>query len=423
MKEDFLHYVWKFQKFLHSRLKTVQVDSLQVIHVGFHNQHDGPDFSNAQIYIADLKWVGSVEIHLKSSDWYRHNHHKDEAYNNVILHVVWEDDIAVCRADGSLLPTLVLKENIPASLLENHKRTFSRTIDFIPCEANFNKVPSPLFQLWKERLFVARLEEKSQRIQSLLAATKNDWEAVLFLLLSRNFGLNINGEAFFEMAKSIPFKVIRKLQQDERALEALLLGQAGLLATAKSSVYGASLCEEFKYLQHKFSLPSSSVAVRFMRLRPQNFPTIRLVQLAQLYASSQQLFAKIFEAKTLSVQWMTKVGVSSFWKTHYTFDKVSKAREKKITSAFVDLLQVNTLILLYFCYQRSKGKDPNAKVFELMQAIKPEKNVVVEGFRALGVNANNALDTQSFLHLKKGYCELKKCLLCSVGVHLLNHPE
>ncbi len=423
MKEDFLHYVWKFQKFLHSRLKTVQGDSLQVIHVGFHNQHDGPDSSNAQIYIADLKWVGSVEIHLKSSDWYRHNHHKDDAYNNVILHVVWEDDIAVCREDGSLLPTLVLKEYIPVSLLENHKRAFSKTIDFIPCEVNFNKVPSPLFQLWKERLFVARLEEKSQRIQSLLAATKNDWEAVLFLLLSRNFGLNINGEAFFEMAKSIPFKVIRKLQQDERALEALLLGQAGLLATAKSSVYGAGLWDEFKYLQHKFSLPSSNISVRFMRLRPQNFPTIRLVQLAQLYASSQQLFAKIFEAKTLSVQWMTKVGVSPFWKTHYTFDKVSKTREKKITSAFVDLLQVNTLIPLYFCYQRSKGKDPNAKVFELMQAIKPEKNVVVEGFQALGVNANNALDTQSFLHLKKGYCELKKCLLCSVGVHLLNHPE
>lgn len=394
-----------------------------MIHIGTHNQHDEPDFKEAQLIVGNLKWIGSVELHLKSSDWYRHNHHQDQNYDTVNLHVVWEDDIEVCREDGSVLPTLVLKNLVAKELLYYYQETFLKSSTFIPCESQLAHFPQPLFQLWKERLFVARLEEKSQRIQSLLAATKNDWEAVLFLLLSRNFGLNINGEAFFEMAKSIPFKVIRKLQQDERALEALLLGQAGLLATAKSSVYGASLCEEFKYLQHKFSLSSSNVSVRFMRLRPQNFPTIRLVQLAQLYASSQQLFAKIFEAKTLSVQWMTKVGVLSFWKTHYTFEKVSKTREKKITSAFVDLLQVNTLIPLYFCYQRSKGKDPNAKVFELMQAIKPEKNVVVEGFQALGVNANNALDTQSFLHLKKGYCELKKCLLCNVGVYLLNHPE
>ncbi len=394
-----------------------------MIHIGTHNQHDEPDFKEAQLIVGNLKWIGSVELHLKSSDWYRHNHHQDQNYDTVNLHVVWEDDIEVCREDGSVLPTLVLKNLVAKELLYYYQETFLKSSTFIPCESQLAHFPQPLFQLWKERLFVARLEEKSQRIQSLLAATKNDWEAVLFLLLSRNFGLNINGEAFFEMAKSIPFKVIRKLQQDERALEALLQGQAGLLATAKSSVYGASLCEEFKYLQHKFSLSSSNVSVRFMRLRPQNFPTIRLVQLAQLYASSQQLFAKIFEAKTLSVQWMTKVGVLSFWKTHYTFEKVSKTREKKITSAFVDLLQVNTLIPLYFCYQRSKGKDPNAKVFELMQAIKPEKNVVVEGFQALGVNANNALDTQSFLHLKKGYCELKKCLLCNVGVYLLNHPE
>lgn len=423
MKEDFLHYVWKFQKFLHAHLKTVQGDSLQVIHVGFHNQHDGPDFFNAQIYIADLKWVGSVEIYLKSSDWYRHNHHKDDAYNNVILHVVWEDDIAVCRSDGSHLPTLVLSENVPKRLLENLADTFSKKVDFIPCEAHFSKFPSSLFQLWKERLFVARLEEKSQRIQSLLTATKNDWEAVLFLLLSRNFGLNINGEAFFEMAKSIPFKVIRKLQQDEMALEALLLGQAGLLSDETPSVYGQNLWKEFKYLQQKFSLPPSTVAVRFMRLRPQNFPSIRLVQLAQLYTSSQQLFAKIFEGKTFHVQWMTSVGVSSFWKTHYTFEKAAKARDKKITPAFVDLLKINTLIPLYFCYIKFKGKDPTAKVFDFMLEIKPENNAIVAGYQALGAKANNALDTQSFLQLKKEYCALKKCLLCSVGVHLLNHPD
>lgn len=423
MKEDFLHYVWKFQKFPYKDLTTSQGDALQVIHIGFHNQHHGPDFKEAQLIVGDLKWIGSVEIHLKSSDWYRHNHQQDENYDTVILHVVWEDDIEVCREDGSVLPTLVLKNLVAKDLLLYYKETFLKSPSFIPCESQLTHFPQPLLQLWKERLFVARLEEKSKRIQALLKAYKNDWEAVLFCLLARNFGLNVNGASFFVLAKSIPFKVIRKLQQDEKALEALLLGQAGLLSAEMSSAYGVSLWKEFQYLQHKFSLSSPAISMQFMRLRPHNFPTIRLAQLASLYATSQQIFAKIFEGKTLNTQWMTSVGVSSYWRTHYTFGKSSQKRDKKITSSFVDLLKVNTLIPLAFCYQKAKGNDPTSIIFELIQDIKPEKNAIVAGFQALGIKANNALDTQSLLQLKKAYCQLKKCLLCSVGVYLLNHPN
>ncbi|MGB0367568.1 MAG: DUF2851 family protein [Flavobacteriaceae bacterium] len=227
---------------------------------------------------------------------------------------------------------------------------------------------------------------------------------------------------FFALAKSIPFKVIRKLQQDKMALEALLFGQAGLLSAEMSSAYGASLWKEFQFLKRKFSLSSPSISMQFMRLRPHNFPTIRLAQLASLYASSQQIFAKIFDGKTLNTQWMIRVGVSSFWKTHYTFEKSSQKRDKKISSSFVDLLKVNTLIPLAFCYQKAKGNDPTTVIFDLMQDIKPEKNTIIERFQALGIKVNNALDTQSLLELKKEYCQLKKCLLCNVGVYLLNHP-
>jgi len=422
MKEDFLHYVWKYQKFPYTNLTTTQGESLQVLHVGFHNHHDGPDFKQVQLLIGSLKWVGSVELHLKSSDWYRHNHQVDQNYDTVVLHVVWEDDIAVCREEGSQLPTLVLKDLVSKDLLRYYENSLLKPTAFIPCQDQLSRFPQPLFELWKERLFVGRLEEKSQRIHLLLEERKNDWEAVLFNLLSQNFGLNVNGESFFELAKSIPFKVIRKLQHKKMALEALFMGQVGMLSPEMPSPYGIRLWEEFNYVKHKFALSSPPISMQFMRLRPDNFPTIRLAQLAGLYAFSSQIFAKIFDRKTLNTKWMTEVGVSSYWTTHYTFEKTSRKRSKNISPAFVDLLKVNTLIPLYFCYNRAQGKDPTAIVFDMMHEIKPEKNTIVEGFKALGVKANNALDTQSFLQLKKYYCQAKKCLLCPVGVHLLNHP-
>ena len=422
MKEDFLHYVWKYQKFPYTNLTTTQGESLQVLHVGFHNHHDGPDFKQVQLLIGSLKWVGSVELHLKSSDWYRHNHQVDQNYDTVVLHVVWEDDIAVCREEGSQLPTLVLKDLVSKDLLRYYENSLLKPTAFIPCQDQLSRFPQPLFELWKERLFVGRLEEKSQRIHLLLEERKNDWEAVLFNLLSQNFGLNVNGESFFELAKSIPFKVIRKLQHKKMALEALFMGQVGMLSPEMPSPYGIRLWEEFNYVKHKFALSSPPISMQFMRLRPDNFPTIRLAQLAGLYAFSSQFFAKIFDRKTLNTKWMTEVGVSSYWTTHYTFEKTSRKRSKNISPAFVDLLKVNTLIPLYFCYNRAQGKDPTAIVFDMMHEIKPEKNTIVEGFKALGVKANNALDTQSFLQLKKYYCQAKKCLLCPVGVHLLNHP-
>lgn len=422
MKEDFLHYVWKFQKFLHHRLKTVQGEPLHVTVVGFPNQHDGPDFLNAQVVIGSLKWAGSIELHSKSSDWYRHQHHRDPAYDNVILHVVWEDDVEGCLEDGRSLPTLVLNTIISPTSIKQFEQRLLSLANFIPCEKNIHTFPTSLFTLWKQRLYIERLEEKSKGIQQLLKEEKNDWEAVLFMLLAQNFGLNVNGASFMAIAKSIPFKIIRKLQQRAFSLEAIFLGQAGLLKADHVLSYVRDLWKEFLFIQRKFSLPQyQGQSIRFKRLRPHKFPTIRLVQLAQLYTNTTNVFSRIFQGDQLSTQWMKSNGVSPFWETHYTFDRSAKKSRKSLTSSFIDLLTINTFIPLYFCFQKAKGWDPSDKVIHLMQSIKPEKNTVVQSFHALEVEVTSALDTQALLQLKKAHCSLKKCLLCPVGVYLL-HP-
>ncbi len=249
MKEDFLHFVWKYQKFPPTSLKTSQNESIEVIRPGIHNQHDGPDFLQAELKIGTLFWAGSVEIHLKSSDWYRHQHQSNKAYDNVVLHVVWEDDIEVCLANGSLLPTLVLSTFISPKLIEKLTNYFKQKQSFIPCEDQFPHAPQEVLTLWKERLYIDRLEQKAKRIELLLKETENDWEAVLFVLLAKNFGLNINGASFFAVAQSIPFSVLRKLSGDVQNVEALFLGQAGLISARTPSSYATLLWERYTYLK------------------------------------------------------------------------------------------------------------------------------------------------------------------------------
>ena len=424
MKEDFLHFVWKHQKFPLTTLKTSKNEAIEVIRPGIHNQHDGPDFLQAELKIGTLLWAGSVEIHLKSSDWYRHQHQSNKAYDNVVLHVVWEDDIEVCLANGSLLPTLVLSAYISPKLMDKLTHYFKQKQSFIPCEDQFPNIPQEVLNVWKERLYIDRLEQKAKRIERLLKETENDWEAVLFVLLAQNFGLNINGASFFAVAQSIPFTVLRKVSEEVQDVEALLLGQAGLISAQTPSAYATLLWERYTYLRAKYSLSMPpQVPFHFSRLRPHNFPTLRWAQLAQLYASSAQIFARFFTPQGLRINWLNKSGVSAFWKTHYSFNKASKERPKKLSTSFIELLKINTLIPLYFCYEKSKGNDASEKTIDFIRKVKPEKNRLLDGFITLGANLENALDTQALIQLKKNYCDTKKCLLCAVGVHLINHPN
>jgi hypothetical protein len=423
MQEDFIHFLWKFKKFDVLNVKTTNGDALQILDVGQHNFNSGPDFFNAKIKIGDQLWAGNVEIHLKSSDWYAHHHETDKAYDNVILHVVWDHDADVFRKDHSIIPTLELKNFVPQRLLKNYHQLFSAKKQWILCEHNFAEVEDFTINNWKERLYIERLERKSKQIDLLLHQTRQHWEEVLFRMLFRNFGLKVNADAFESIAKSIDFAIVRKLQSNPIELEALFLGQAGLLNQTFDDVYFNQLKQIYKYLIQKFSLENDTVVpVQFFRLRPSNFPTIRLVQLAQVYSKHYNLFSKIITNGTLNDFYeLFKVGVSEFWKTHYTFQTVSKISDKTFTKSFIDLLLINTIIPLKYSYNYQKGNLNTEEIFELARSIKAEDNSIIKKFNALKPVAKHAMDTQALLQLKNNYCDAKKCLQCAIGGALITN--
>ena len=293
MKEDFLHYLWKFKKFDTLNLKTANNEEITIVNVGQYLELAGPDFFNAQITIGDQKWAGNVEIHLKSSDWYVHHHERDVAYENVILHVVWEHDTEIFRSNNTEIPVLELKKYVDAVTIANYQSLLSPKT-WIFCEKQLKEIDEFTFRNWQERLFFERLERKSKPIYDLLEQTNNDWEAVLFCLLAKNFGLNTNGEIFLKIANSIPFSIIRKESFEVENLEALIFGHAGLLDSEKEDNYFKDLKFRYFYLLHKYQMDKNCVEpVQFFKHRPDNFPTIRLSQLANLYHSQQNLFSKI----------------------------------------------------------------------------------------------------------------------------------
>jgi hypothetical protein len=421
MKEDFLHFLWKHQKFLQANLKTTQGYDLKVIKTGTHNMLAGPDFSDARLKIDDLDWVGNVEIHLKSSDWFAHRHHQDPNYDAVILHVVWEHDIAVLTESGTELPTLELSARVSKLFLEQYKSQFLQIENWIPCEKQIHKVDSSIWINWKERLFIQRIEKKSLLIQELLVEFKNDWEAVCFVLLAKNFGLNINGTSFLEVAKLIPFSVIRKNWNEVKSLEALFMGLSGMLIAPYKDKYHEQLAQIYSYLKRKYSLfDIQPPIIQFNRLRPRNFPTIRWAQLAQLYSVNKAVFSNLIQnSNQLNTSLFINVGVSDYWKSHYIFGKDSAKRNKKTSKSFLELLKINTIIPLKYSYEKHIGNDPSEMLFQWAQNINPEKNSIVSGFEKLKIIANSALDSQSLIELKTNYCDLKKCLNCSVGYSIL----
>ncbi|GAA4292285.1 DUF2851 family protein [Aestuariibaculum suncheonense] len=421
MREDFLHYLWKHKKFQLSALKTTNAEDVLVSSVGQHNQNSGPDFFNAQLKIGEQLWAGNVEIHVKSSDWYLHNHEQDPAYDNVVLHVVWEHDTDVFRRDNTPIPTLELKEFTSSITLENYNNLFSKQGKWINCEADFASVSDFDLNHWLERLYFERLERKSKVIQDLLEATKNDWEAVLFCMLAKNFGLKVNGEAFFSMAQSVDYSVVRKSQSNQHSLEALFFGQAGLLEHDIQQRYYQDLVKEYQFLKQKFQVTNHSVVpVQYFRLRPPNFPTIRLSQLASLYVQHKTLFSKIIEGNNLEDYYnVFKVSTSEFWKTHYTFEKVSKSSVKMLTKSFVDLLLINTILPIKFCYARQQGKDADEEVLQIASAMASEKNSIVDAFNTLKPISKSAFQSQALLQLKNDYCDKNKCLQCSIGNKLI----
>jgi hypothetical protein len=417
MQEDFLHYIWNYKKFDLFHLKTTQNEELQIVSVGQHNLNSGPDFFNAQLKIGEQLWAGNVEIHIKSSDWFVHNHEQDNAYDNVILHVVWEHNCDVFRQDNTEIPTLELRNYIDKKLIENYKTFFFNQNKWINCEHDFAEVDSFIIDNWLERLYFERLERKSNTIKDLLIESKNDWEAVLFKLLAKNFGLKVNGGAFFSLANSIDFSIIRKVQSKSEQLEALLFGQAGLLESEVQDPYYLNLVKEYQFLKQKFQLDNQNVLpFQFFRLRPPNFPTIRLSQLAMLYFNHKNLFSKVIALQTIEELYeVFDISTSSFWDTHYTFEKQSKASVKKFTKSFIDLLVINTILPLKFCYAKHNGQQVEDQTMDIASGITSEDNSIIKAFNSLKKVSHSALQSQALIQLKSEYCDKNKCLHCAIG--------
>ena len=420
MREDFLHYLWKFKKFETLNLRTTQNDQIVIIKTGDYLELSGPDFFNAQIKIGNQKWAGNVEIHIKSSDWYVHHHEKDPAYENVILHVVWEHDTEIFSKNNTEIPVLVLKDYVSPEVLHNYHSLLSLK-SWISCEKQIAQIDEFVFKNWQERLFFERLERKSKFIYDLLEETNGDWESVLFSLLAKNFGLNTNGNTFLQIAKAIPFSIVRKESFEIENLEALLFGTSGLLDSEKEDLYFNDLKMRYFYLLHKYQLGKVYTdPLQFFKHRPDNFPTIRLSQLAQLYNKNQNLFSQIIILKSASAVYdLLNAATSLYWENHYQFDKESPKKSKPLSRSFIDLLIVNTIIPLQFAYSNRIGECNAEELILFMNEVSPEKNAVIDKFESFGVLSKTAFETQTLLELKNEYCNDKACLRCALGIELL----
>jgi len=418
--EDLLQFIWQHQ-FLEKidELQTIEGESVQVIHSGRLNIDGGPDFLNAQIQIGSTKWAGNVELHLKSSDWMKHKHDDNPAYNKLILHVVYEHDTFV----ELNFPTLEIKNHIRPTLLERYEELM-RIDKEIPCQSLLKDIGKLRKTHMLERVLIERLERKTQDVKTLLAQTNQHWEEVFYILVARNFGLKINQEPFQKIAENTPSKLFAKHKNNLRQIEAILFGQAGFLQQEHNDAYFIELLKEYSFLQKLYSLKNIPLhRINFLRLRPANFPTIRLAQFSKLLHQSSHLLSKVLETSELKkVITFFDVEASEYWDNHYTFGKVSdQIIKKKLGKNFIELLMINTVIPLLFIYGKEKGENQFCnRAMSWLEELKPEKNSITKTMHSIGFELENAKDSQALLELKTNYCDSKQCLQCRIGYAIMN---
>jgi hypothetical protein len=422
MKEDFLHYLWVNKKLPFTQLKTHLNENLEIQHFGQYLQNAGPDIFNARILLDNQIWVGNIEIHVKSSDWYLHKHEENPNFDAVILHVVWEHDCPIFRKDNTEIPTLELKNLIEPPEVEKYQNLI-QTKKFINCENDINKIDAFKLRNYQENLFIARLEQKAKFIQTILNETKNDWETVTYFLLCKYFGLKTNGITFYEMAKTIGFSNIRKESNSAFNLEALFFGTLNLIPNNCEEIYSVQLTEQYNFLKQKYQFTNSNhLHAQFFKLRPDNFPTIRLSQLANLLENNNNLFSEIITTTDInSLKKTLKANSSIYWKNHYNFCKESKERNTNLSENFISLLIINVVLPLLFTYQKSIGNINIDWLIEIAENLKPEKNSVIDSFSKIGIKTENSFHSQSILQLKTNYCDLNKCLNCTIGLQVLKN--
>ena len=419
--EQLLHYLWKYRLYRPSGLTTTQGDTLEIIDPGLENTDAGPDFFNAKIRINGTVWAGSVEIHQKALDWLAHGHSADKAYENVILHVVETDDGTVFRQNGEAIPQLVLP--IPEQVIDNMEWLLTRDSP-VAC---LERLPAidPVFRLqWMDALLAERLERKTDDILRWLDLYQKDWNEVFYILLCRNFGFGVNSDAFERLARSLPLKCILKQRPSASQVEALFLGQAGLLNDSNGNRhhYYRFLQQEYSFLRKKYGLePLEPHIFRNLRLRPDATPHIKLVELAAIWIRHDTLFSSVLSARTpRELKDFFRVPASAFWDTHYNFLRPSPHRKKQLGENALNMLLINTVVPLMFAYGLYHQMDEHkARALRLLASIPPEQNSIISLFSQVGMKPRNAGDTQALIQLKRNYCEQKKCLYCRLGFQLL----
>ena len=422
MQEAFLHFIWKYRKCGSSQLELVSGQTLTILHPGQHNQLAGPDFLDARIRIDQTLWAGHVEIHVKASDWYTHQHERDPAYENVILHVVWDNNLSVIGKDELPIPTLELQYFVPQELHPSYEELLRRRTVFIPCEKEVSTVEPMVVRSWLDRMYLERLQRKVEAIQEDLDRTVGNWEAAFFVQLAMGFGTKINKKAFAALARQIPYHVICKSRSGIQTLEALFMGMGGLLRSNEcADPYLIQLRREFEFLSQKFDLkPRIQERIHFFKLRPMNFPTIRLSQLAGLYHQHPRLLTRCIGTNSIGeLHHLFQIAASTYWETHYTFGNPSPSRKKVTSHTFINTILINVVLPFKYAYWRSRGRDPWEEVMHLIRQLPAENNSIICRFRKLGILAPSAMDTQALLELHTFYCRSKRCLDCSIGHRLL----
>ena len=416
MREEFLYYIWE-NRLTDKDLKTIEGESIDIVATGYRNTDSGPDFLEAKIQIGNKLWAGHVEIHVKSSDWNRHGHQTDKAYKNVILHVVYENDLQV-----NDIPTLELKGHFDGSLFAQYQKLIASKT-WIPCERSISQVPVFTRLSWLDRMAVEHLESKSGNVTKILEANQFDWEDALYKLLMRYFGLKVNNEAFEYLANILPFKTLLKHSDNLLQVEAMLMGCAGFLEDDFSEEYPLLLKREFSVMKAKFNLLTMPAERwKFMRMRPSNFPTIRLAQMAQLVHKNGCLFSKIKAAKnTAEVKDLFDVKASEYWETHWRFGFSTESKPKHLGETTADVLIINAVAPLLFCYGKlHKDESVCETALQFLEETEAEDNAIIRHYASCGITAENAMQTQALLHLYSYFCKRKRCLECRIGNVLLH---
>jgi hypothetical protein len=423
--EDILQYVWKHKLYAEADFTTTEGAPVFIIDTGIPNTDAGPDFFNAKIRIGNAVWVGNIEIHQRASDWYAHGHHKDKAYDSVILHVVGDDDTSVCRTNRETVPQVVLQ--IPEKVRDNIEWLMLRDTS-VPCAGHLCRIPPIYLSDWMAALVSERLERKASDILNRPEQYTKDWNEIFYITLMRSLGFGTNSDAFEWLAGSLPYKYILKHRNNPLQVEALLFGQAGLLRADVPSPgddsYYLALCSEYAFLRKKYDLkPVEGFLYKKLRTRPVNFPHVRIAQAAAIWIQRDVLFSEILETEDRDrIRSYFDVSTSEYWNTHYHFARSSAFRKKRLGENAINALLINTVIPVLFAYGKQKDRAAYCdRALAFLETLPPERNHIVTVFEKAGVSVGNAGDTQALIQLRREYCDRKKCLYCRIGFRLIGN--